>query len=343
MTTGSRRPTLADVAAAAGVSRATASRALGDSPNVSAPTRERVWAAAQRLSFEPNFLARSLRRGSTMAVGVVLPDVAAAFYASALSAAQETLEAAGYHVLVVNTERAAARERAAVRSLRAHRVDGLIVATYGGYEDIGVPAVFFDDVPASLGAGAIALANEQGITLLVDHLVQAHRHRRIAYVGPPPGIAEGATPLVFAGRERLDGFRAAMGRAGLALPPEYVRVTEVTRASARAVASELLALDEPPTAIVAASDALAIGVLQAARDRGRRVPGEVAVVSFDEPTYADLLDPPVTSLDRHDRELGRRAAEALLRALAGAPGDGRAELVRVPLELLVRRSCGCGA
>jgi LacI family transcriptional regulator len=337
----SARPTLADVAAAAGVSRATASRALGDSPNVNALTRERVWAAAQRMAFEPNHLARSLRRGSTMAVGVVVPDVANAFYAAALSAAQETLEAAGYHVLVVNTERAAGRERAAVRSLRNHRVDGLIVATYGGYEDIGVPAVFFDDVPAGVGAGAIALANAQGVTLLVEHLAAHHGHRRIAYLGTPDSIGEGASPLVFSGRERLEGFRAAIGQAGLALPPELVVKAEVTRTSARAAARRLLALPEPPTAIVAASDVLAIGVIEAARAHGVRVGPELALVSFDEPLYADLLDPPVTSLDRHDRELGRRAAQMLLGALAGGNGSHPPELVRVPFTLRIRRSCGC--
>jgi LacI family transcriptional regulator len=340
---GPRRPTLADVAAAAGVSRSTASRALSDSRNVSAAARDRVWAAAQRLSFEPNQLARSLRRGSTMAVGLVVPDVSSAFYATALKGAQEVLEAAGYHVLVVNTERAAGRERAALGTLRAHQVDGVIVASYGGYHDIGVPAAFFDDVPARAGVGGVALANEQGIALLVEHLVE-HGHRRIAYVGPPAGTADGETLLVFVGRERLDGFRAAIGRAGLALPPEYVRMTDpsVAQQAARSVAAELLAVEPRPTAIVAATDTLTMGVLQAARDHALAVPGDLAVVSFDEPVYADLLDPPLTSLDRHDRELGRRAAELLLDALAegdGAPAPP--QLARVPLELRIRRSCGC--
>jgi DNA-binding LacI/PurR family transcriptional regulator len=338
------RPTLADVAAAAGVSRATASRALGAGGHVSAAARERVWAAAERLRFEPNQLARSLRRGSTMAVGLVVPDVANAFYAAALKGAQEAVEAAGYHILVVNTERTASREREAVRSLRAHQVDGLIVSTYGGYEDIGVPVVFFDDVLTDVGVGAVALANEEGIGLLVDHLAAEHGHRRIAYVGPPDTAREGSTPSVFVGRERVNGFRAAAGRAGVALPPEYVQLTEpsCSESVARAVARELLRLERRPTAILGATDTLAIGALEAARDEGLRVPEDVAVVSFDEPRYADLLDPPVTSLDRHDRELGRRAARLLLDALTARDGLQRGRVVeRVALELRVRRSCGC--
>jgi LacI family transcriptional regulator len=341
-----RRPTLADVAAAAGVSPSTASRALGTGTHVSVRTRERVWAAAERLSFQPNQLARSLRRGSTMAVGLVVPDVAAAFYGTVLKGVQEVLEAAGYHVLVVNTGRAAAREREAVRSLRAHQVDGLIIATYGGYEDIGVPVVFFDDVLPDVGVGAIALANAEGVALLVDHLVTVHGQRRIGYVGPPDSSGEGRTPAVFTARERLDAFRASAGRAGLPLPPDYIRFADpLDGATARAAGIELLELGEPPTAVVGGTDTLAMGILQAARACGVRVPEDLAVVSFDEPPYADLLEPPVTSLDRHDREMGRLAAGLLLDALNGTgPAAGVAPgVLRVPLELRIRRSCGCAA
>ena len=181
----SAAPTLADVAVEAGVSQATASRALAGSPLVNANTRQRVWDVAERLHFQPNRLARSLRSGATMAVGLVVPDVGAAFYASALKSAQDVLEAAGYHVLVLNTGRSPEREREALQTLRAHQVDGLLVATSGGYEEIGVPAVFFDNVPPHPDAGAVAMDNEAGIRLLIDHLVSVHGHERIAYLGAP--------------------------------------------------------------------------------------------------------------------------------------------------------------
>jgi DNA-binding LacI/PurR family transcriptional regulator len=252
------------------------------------------------------------------------------------------LEAAGYHVLVVNTGRAAAREREGLWTLRAHQVDGLLVATSGGYEDIGVPAVFFDNVPAAAGAGAVAMDNDAGIRLLVEHLVAVHGHQRIAYLGPPEAVGIGAGDLLQgAGRERLEAFRAAVGRAGLPLPPEYVRASEpaLSEQDGRAAARELMALESPPTAIVGGSDQLTTGLLRGLRDAGRNVPGDVALVSFDEPVAADLLDPPLTSLDRHDRELGRIAAEALLRTLRGE--DTSPGTVRVPAALSVRRSCGC--
>ncbi len=325
-----RTPTLADVAAEVGVSQATASRALADSPLVNANTRRRVWEAAERLRFQPNRLARSLRSGATMAVGLVVPDVATSFYATALKSAQDVLEAAGYHVLVLSTGRAAEREREALRTLRAHRVDGLLVATSGGYEDVGVPAVFFDNVPAQAGAGAVAMDNEVGITLLVDHLAREHGHTRIAYMGPPEALGTGGDLLQGVGRERLEAFRAAVGRAGLALPPEYVRSSDASRfeEDARLAAHELVALPQPPAAIVGGTDTHGTGLLRGLREAGLRVPSDVALVSFDEPVSADLLDPPMTSLDRHDGELGGMAAEALLRALRGE-GDGEGDTVRV--------------
>jgi DNA-binding LacI/PurR family transcriptional regulator len=335
-----RRPTLADVAAGAGVSPATASRALAESPLVNRVTRERVWQVARRLGFQPNQLARSLRRGATMAVGLVVPDVATAFYAAALKAAQEVVEAAGYHVLVVSTERAARREREALSTLRAHQVDGIIVATSGGYEDIGVPAVFFDNMPSVAGMSGVALDNEGGIAVLVEHLVETHGHRRIAYLGPPEAVANGLLQGV--GRERLEAFRAAIGRAGLPLPPEYVKLSDpaCSEPVAMALGDELLTVEHPPSAIVAGTDSLATGFLRALREHRVRVPDDMALVSFDEPVHADLLDPPVTALDRHDRELGRLAAEMLLRLL-GDGGGAAPAVVRVPLALCARRSCGC--
>jgi LacI family transcriptional regulator, galactose operon repressor len=346
MTNGGR-PTIADVAAAAGVSRSTASRAMSGSGYVSPPTRELVWAAAKRLAFEPNELARSLRVGASTAIGIVLPDVANAFYATALKAAQQVLEDAGYHVLVVNTERTASRERAELQTLHAKRVVGLLVSSYGGYQDVGVPTVFFDDVVPGEGVGGVALDNGAGIRLLVEHLATEHAHERIAYIGPPETNEEGLAPRVFVGRERIEAFRTAVGDVGLALPGRFIHTTEGRsfHEAARQATRELLALAQPPTAIVAGSDTIAIGALELTRELGVRVPEELALVSFDEPLYAHLIDPPITSLDRHDAELGRRAAEMLVRALAGdrddPPVSDQPQTVRVPLELCIRRSCGC--
>jgi LacI family transcriptional regulator len=329
-----RHPTLADVASAAGVSASTASRALRASPLVRDETRRRVLAAAETLGFEPNRLARSLRTQSSLSIGIVVPDVATAFWAAAVKGAQDVLEQAGYLALVMSSERDPVRERAALRTLRAHRVDGILLATSGGHDSLpaGLPVVFFDRLVPGLDSGRVALANREGMVLLVDHL-HVHGHARIGYVGGHPGSTSAD--------ERRAAFEAAAARSG-ARRPGYLRSGDAmwSEASGERAAAEMLSLAEPPTAIVAASDALAVGTLRAIRKLGRRVPEDVALVSFDDPVSGDLLDPPLTALTRHDRESGELAAGLLLRVLAG---DTERPEVRIPLELILRRSCGCDA
>ena len=194
--------------------------------------------------------------------------------------------------------------------------------------------MFFDSVPSQPDAGAVSMDNEAGIRLLVDHLVSVHGHERIAYLGPPESLGTGASaghrPRAARGVPRRDRPRR---------PAAAARVRAHERAGAlrgerpRGRRRELMALARPPTAIVGGTDELAIGAAaRAARRAGCACPDDVALVSFDEPVSADLLDPPLTSLDRHDAQLGRLAAEALLRTLRGeaaamgiAPRPRRAE------------------
>ena len=338
-----RRPTLADVAAAAGVSRATASRAMTGNPNVNAETRERVWAAAQALAFEPNQMARSLRTRSSRLVGMVLPDVGAPAYGSALRGAQAVLEQAGYQVMAMNTERTPEREQAALRTLYARHVDGVLVATSGGFVEGDAPVVFFDHVLADRGLGFVNADNHAGVVTLVRHLVEVHGYREIAYLGAPPEASPGGVRLEHgSATERLEAFRHAMGALRLPVVPEFVVTSDHgwSAAGAGRATRALMELAEPPAAIVAASDTLAVGALRELRAMDLEVPGDVALVGFDDPVDGDLLDPPMTALARHYRDLGEVAAGVLLDALRDGHSDDRVA-IRVPLELVVRTSCGC--
>jgi len=338
-----RRTTLADVAAAAGVSPATASRALSDNRNVNADTRERVWAAAQRLAFEPNQMARSLRTRSSRLVGMLLPDIGVASYASALNGAQGVLEQAGYQIMAMNTGRRPEREQAALRTLYARHVDGVLVATSGGFVEGDAPVVFFDHVLAGRGLGFTAADNHGGVNTLVRHLVEVHGHERIGYLGAPLEAAPGGARLEHgSATERLEAFRFAMGTLRLPVVPEYLAAGDHawSDVSAGRAVRGLMESAEPPAAIVAASDTLALGALRELRRMGCGVPGDVALVCFDDPVDGDLLDPPMTALGRHYGELGELAAGVLLDALRGGDGDAPVE-IRVPLELVVRASCGC--
>ena len=331
--------TLVDVAREAGVSTATASRAMTGKGKVSATTRLRVQQTAALLEYQPSEAARSLRTRATRTIGFVVPDVSSIFYARALKGAQHRLAAAGYQVILMDADEQPDREEAAIRSLAARRVDGLIVCSSGGGGIVareiarrhGLPLVFFDNVVDGVGDGRATLANESGMRLLVAHLAQVHGHRRIGFLGGKPSETSGS--------ERLAGYRQGMLASGLPIDERWVRDGDWTMAAGQLETRALMQLAEPPTAIISADAAGILGALHQLRESGIRVPGEVAICCFDEPAAGALLDPPLTTLVSRDREIGDLAASLVLRALEypdSAPAD-----VRIPMELTVRRSCGC--
>jgi LacI family transcriptional regulator len=329
-----RAPTLVDVARVAKVATSTASRALQDSPRISERTRRRVRAAALGLGYQPNRLAQSLRRQSTSLVGIVVPDIGAPFFSRVVKGAQEVLEQNGIAVLVMHTEREPEREAAALQTLLEHRVAGVLVATSGGsVGDPLLPTVYFDNIVPNRGVGNVTRANIAGMHLLVGHLHE-HGHERIGFIGGPP--------LLTSGIERLDGYRAAVRELGIVDRDDYVQLGEKTWSphSGAEAMERLLALDEPPTAVVTSGESFAMGALGACRRRGLVVPDDVALVSFDDPPFGDLLDPPLTALERNEEEMGRLAVALLLHALQSTTAPQAAE-VRLPVQLLVRRSCGC--
>jgi LacI family transcriptional regulator len=335
-----RGATLADVAASAGVSASTASRALNGRGELSTATRTAVIEAAERLGFRPSPLARSLRTRQTYTVGFVVPDVASPFYAASLKGAQAVLEAAGYRVMLMDSEQSVDGELAALRTLVDHQVDGLLVATAGvdasEFEDaVGderTPCVFLDSVVDGVGVGAVTLENAVGMELLVEHM-RSHGHTRI-------GLVAGSQQET-SGSERLEAFVAAVARLGLDTSPELVRACPWTQAAGAEEARALLALDPRPTAIVAASVELGLGCLAVSRELGLELPGELALATFDDPYFGALLEPSLTAVGYDTSEVGRAAAALLVQAMQ-SDGPARRE-VRVPVTLVRRRSCGCEA
>jgi LacI family transcriptional regulator len=333
-----RAATLADVAEVAGVSASTASRALNGRGELAEATRAAVLEAAAALDFRPSALARSLRTRTTFTVGFVVPDVASPFYAAALKGAQGALEEAGYRVMLMDSEQTELGEVAALRTLLDHQVDGLLVATTGLSAkafhavagDDETPCVFFDSVVRRAGVGSVALDNEPGMGLLVDHLAE-HGHERIAVLAGPTAETSGI--------ERLRAFRKFARRRGLGVGAAYERLCRWTVESARAATDELLDLPEPPTAIVASSAELALGCLTACRARELRLPDDLALAGFDDPYFGDLLEPPLTAIDYDPREVGRVAAALLVEAMRDPDAPYRE--VTIPVRLVCRRSCGC--
>ncbi len=331
---------LKDVAKAAGVSVATASRALSGRGSVATDTRDRVRRVAADLDFQPSPAGRALRTRATKVIGFIVPDISSSFYANALKGAQHRLQAAGYQITLMDTDERPDRERLALQALAAGHVDGIILCSSAGDVSVvrqierryGLPIVLFDNVLEGVGAGRVTLANAAGIQLLVGHLAAAHGHRRIGYVG---GIE-----IETSGAERLAGYQLGLLANGLTIDSRCIRSGDWTEAAGRSETAALLDLEDPVTAIVYPCADMALGGLSELRAQGVAVPDEVAIVCFDDSGAAPLLDPPLTALVRRDREIGDLAASMVLRALehtAAGPMD-----VRISMELAIRRSCGCG-
>jgi DNA-binding LacI/PurR family transcriptional regulator len=311
-----RGPTIRDVARLAGVSAATVSRVLNDSPLVLEETRARVRAAVDQLGYRLNATARTLSIGQAQAVGVVVPFLTTHSVIERLRGVVSRLgrhDRLGYDLLLFDVE--APEQRAdAMRDLaRRGRVAGLLVISLPIFDD-EVAALRSDELPAVLLDVAhpqlprVVIDNVHGGELAAAHLV-ARGHQRIAFVGDHPTNAYGFT----SSEDRRRGFHAALGGAGLELDPALERFGTHGRDAAQEAAASLLALPDPPTAVFAASDVQAIGVLQAAWAGGVRVPEELAVIGFDDVDLAEIVG--LTTIRQPLREGGALAADLLLAAI----------------------------
>jgi LacI family transcriptional regulator len=288
--------------------------------------------AMRELDFRPSALARSLKSGRTNTIGLVVPDVTNPFFAGVVKGAESVAQVAGYQLVLCNTDESAAREHAVLSTIR-DRVDGLLLAparddaeTTESLAALGMPIVLVDrTLPAPGDADAVLIDNAGGATAAARLLIE-HGHRRIAFVSGPLDTTPGA--------ERHAGFMAECDAAGVDV---LLEVADFKERGGYQSAMRLMARADPPSAAFAANNLMTIGVLRALRDLGIAVPHAVSVIGFDDHLLADLLDPPLTVIDRDMENQGAVAMRMLLARLAGdATGPGRT--VRLETRLLRRSS-----
>ncbi|MBB2910356.1 LacI family transcriptional regulator [Streptosporangium becharense] len=343
--------TIADVARAAGVSTATAARALGGYGTVRRDTLERVTAAASELGYRPNALARSMITGRTQTIGVIVADIENPFFARVTRAITDVARASGFEVVLANSDEDLEAERAAVKLFLDKRVDGLIVAAASNDDGAhlaearatGAHVVLVDRRVRGTDFDTVLVHNRAAARDAVRHLVAAG-HRRIGYVSGAMavrregGATAGRPRAISTGGDRLTGYRQALKEAGLAgdLAGDYVRVGGPRRQDAFVQTMSLLELGTPPTAILATDSVIALGVIQAVRAAGRRIPDDVSLISFDDTEWAEVLNPPLTVIAQPVYELGARATTLLINRLQGDTAEPRH--VRLTSTLVERGS-----
>jgi LacI family transcriptional regulator len=328
-------PTMADVAARAGVSVATVSRALsGDPKQVSAPVLARIIDAAEALDYIPNNLARNMRSGMARILGLVISDIGNPFFTAVARGAEDVAQKNGYSLVLSNTDENPQREAASLSVMAAERAAGVIVATTNEngtalrhFQDMGLVVVAIDRHIAGLHTDSVVVDNESAAHEAVTHLLRLG-HKRIAFVGGPTD-ADTA-------RDRLRGYERALREARVPIVPELVCRGDFREASGLSMTRALLDLQDPPTAIFAVNNLTTIGVLGALRERGIELPAGMSVVGFDDIPTAELLDPPLTVVQQPTYRVGARAADLLIRRLR-EPTATVKEVVRAA-KLVVRGS-----
>ena len=323
-----------DVALHAGVAVGTVSRVINDAPGVAADTRDRVQEAIRVLEYRPNRQAQALSTGRTHTVGAIVPFFTHPSAVSRLHGVVEVLESAPYDLVLFNVGSTAQRARHFGRTGVSDRVDGLLVVSLAPTDDevahfraAGVACVLIDCEHPLLPR--VVTDDVEGGRLATQHLLDLG-HRRIGFIG------DGADPAgrFVASPRRRAGWARALAAAGLPAAPELQRTGRHSEADGRAAAAALLDLPEPPSAIFAASDTQALGVLAAAAERDLDVPGDLAVIGFDDLEIAAHVGLSTVCQPLH--ESGDLGARLLVAALDGDLAGG--EEVRLPLEVVARRT-----
>lgn len=319
-------PRIADVASLSGVSTATVSRALANPASVRPETRDRVLAAVRTLGYTPNAAARNLRARRSMMAMVFVPRLSNPFFGEVIRGIDSELSRNGYGLIVGDLDNSPEKERHLADVVFAGHIDGIIVMwdrlpTRDGRSvtEAGLPVVGAVATPEETASARVLIDDAGSLALAVEHLL-ALGHRRLAYLGGPEGN--------FNAVGRRAGFEAALSRAGLDSCTMPAWTGDYRFASGEAAATAFLAASPRPTAVVCASDEMAIGFLKGVRKAGLDVPGDVSVTGFDGIEFGEYCSPPLTTIVQPRFDMGVAAASLLVSRMRGVePQDAPATLV----------------
>lgn len=324
---------MSDVAAAAGLSTATVSRALNNSTTVNPEYAARAREAAERLGYRPNRLARGLRKQSTEVLALIISDVSNPFFTAVTRGVEDVAQRAGYSVLLCNTDEDASKEATYLEVAELQQVAGVILSPHQAGSDLsrlrsaGIPVVTIDRLSGE-AVDTVTAASAEAAADATRHLLESGWSRPAFITGPE---------VVVTARQRLEGYLSVA-------PVPLYRWGPFTREGGAANAASLLDGDPSPDAFLTANAAIALGALGEIRDRGLRVGEDVGFVTFDEAPWAELLSPPVSVVAQPAYQIGSAAADLLMRRITGH-ADMPEQHIVLPTRLVPRassaRRAGC--
>jgi LacI family transcriptional regulator len=334
--------TIKDIARELGISPSTVSRALKDHPDISPDTKKAVNALAEKLNYQPNIVALSLRQSKTNTIGVIIPEIVHFFFSTVISGIEDVAYSAGYNVILAQSNESQTREISDIKALFNSRVDGMLMSVsrettnFDHIESMlakGVPIVFFDRVYDTSQASKIIVDDFTGAKEATLHLIE-QGCKRIAHIEGPPNLE--------ISRQRLEGYKEALKEHNMPFNQELVATCPSgTIEEGKKATEQLLSLKNPPDAIFATNDPAAMGAMQAIKAKGLKMPEDVALVGFSNWFFSSLMDPPLSSVDQPGFEMGQEAAKLLIRQIEKQEKDDEditPETKILKTRLIVRES-----
>ncbi len=334
--------TIKDIARELGISPSTVSRALKDHPDISPETKRLVNELAEKLNYQPNVVALSLRSSKTNTIGVIIPEIVHFFFSTVISGIEDVAYSAGYNIIITQSNESLAREKSDLKALFNSRVDGMLMSIsretvdFEHIENIlskGMPIVFFDRIYDTPGSSKVIVDDKVGAKEATLHLIE-QGCKRIAHLEGPPNL--------YISKQRLEGYKEALSEAGLKFDESLVALCpKGTTEEGKLATEKLLSLKTRPDAIFASNDPAAMGAMQAIRQAGLKIPKDIAIVGFSNWQLSSLMEPPLSSVDQPGYEMGQEAARILIRHIelkAKKKPEPAPEVKLLKTRLIVRES-----
>lgn len=334
----SHQTTIIDIAKQLNLSKSTVSRALTGHPNVSAKSREMVLQLAKKLDYQRNMLSVSLLTSQSHTLGIIVPEFLTAFFPEVVVGAQEVATEAGYNVIVSQSNESYETEIANTKVMLENRVDGLMVSITKetrNYDHLkvfhrkGIPIVFFNRVCEEMLVPKVTVNDYDGAFIIVEHMIKTGK-KRIAHLAGPDSL--------LISRKRLNGYKDALIKYGLPINEELIIPYDLSLNKVRIYVKHLLDMEQPPDAIFTINDPAGIEALKIIKERGLKIPEDIAVAGFNNDYASDLIEPGLTTISQPIRDMGRIAARQLVNMMDKDVSQWKASTTVLDPHLIVRGS-----
>jgi LacI family transcriptional regulator len=330
--------TIHDIARDLNISASTVSRALNDNPRISKATKEKIKAKALEMGYQPNTIASNLRNQKSNTIGIVVPLINRHFFSTFISGVEDVAFAAGYNVIISQSNDLLEKEKQIVHSLFSNRVDGLIASLsmqtnefdhFQLFSKKQIPIVFFDRVVPELEAHKIVVDDFKVGFKATEHLIQ-QGYKRIAHLAGPT--------VLHTYRDRMAGYRSALEKNNIAIDENLVIYSRLTRIDGQDAIKRLLALPQPPDAVFCGNDTSALSMMVYLKKIGIRIPEEFGLIGFSDEPFSEVVTPSISTLKQPAFEMGVKAAELLIQEIESKNRLGEHLTITMPTELIKRES-----